>query len=364
MQKIKFKKSVTNFNAHVKERVDTYFTSNGISKHANSQMVFKTIFFLGGTFSLYMLILFSGYSPMVLWAMATLLGVFAALIGFNVGHDALHGSYSSNQTVNKILGSVFNLIGANPYIWSISHNLVHHTYTNIPHHDEDLIVAPGLIRVSAHDKHTPIMKYQQYYAFLLYGFAGLAWIFRKDFATFYQDKIGGHDNTNHPPKEVFNLFFFKGLYYVLTIVLPLVLIDNITWWQFIIGYLSMQIAKGFVLGLVFQLAHIVDGLDFPEPDEEGMMEDAWAELQMRSTANFGRKDFLTSFLCGGLNMQIEHHLFPKVCHVHYPAISDIVKQTAIENGIPYHENSSFWTASASHFRLLKQLGKKDAFMQA
>ena len=358
MQKIKFPKCNTSFHAKVRDRADAYFTENKISKNADGAMVIKTIFFLSGTLSLYLLILFSGFSPVVLWCMAGILGMFSAFVGFNVGHDAIHGSYSSNQTVNKLLGSVFYLIGANPYVWSISHNLVHHTYTNIPEHDEDLIVAPGLIRVSPHDKYTPIMKFQQYYSFLLYGFAGLSWVFRKDFVKFFQDYIGGHDNSDRPKKEVFNLFFFKGLYYVLTIVVPLLVIDNITWWQFIIGYLTLQVMKGFVLGLVFQLAHIVEGLDFPEPDENGLMEDAWAELQLRTTANFGRKDFLTTFLCGGLNMQVEHHLFPKVCHTHYQALSDIVKETALEYGIPYHENSSFWTASASHFRILKRLGAK------
>lgn len=362
MQKIKFVRSTTNFYPQVRKRVEEYFSTNKIPKHANGAMVFKTFFFLGGTFTLYLLILFSGYSPMVLWGLASLLGIFSAFVGFNVGHDAIHGSYSSSPTINRILSAAFYFIGANPYVWSIAHNIVHHTYTNIPEHDEDLIVAPGLIRVSPHDKQTKIMKYQQYYAFLLYGFAGLSWVFRKDYVKFYQDYIGNHDNSRRPAKEVFNLFFFKGLYYVFTIVLPLVLIDNITWPQFIIGYLSLQVTKGFVLGLVFQLAHIVEGLDFPEPNEAGLMEDAWAEHQMRTTANFGRKDFLTTFLCGGLNMQVEHHLFPKICHIHYPAISDIVKRTALENGIPYHENSSFWTASASHFRVLKRLGGNSTVM--
>ncbi len=359
MQKLKFNnKNGTGFYSQVRERVEDYFESNNISKHADGAMIFKTTFFLGGAFTLYLLILFGGFSPMVLWGLATLLGMFAAFIGFNVCHDAIHGSYSANPTVNKLLGSIFYVIGANPYVWSISHNMVHHTYTNIPDHDEDLVVAPGLIRVSPQDKLTPIMRYQHYYAFLLYGLAGLSWVFRKDYMKFYQDNIGSHDNRDKPAKEVFNLFFFKGLYYVLTIVLPLVLIDNITWWQFIIGYLSLQIAKGFVLGLVFQLAHIVEGLEFPEPNEEGMMEEAWAEHQMRTTANFGRKDFITTFLCGGLNMQVEHHLFPKICHTHYQVISDIVKQTAIENGIPYHDATSFWTASASHFRTLRRFGKE------
>lgn len=321
-------------------------------------MMVKTAFFLGGTLSLYLLILFGGFSPLTMLFMATALGVFSALIGFNVCHDALHGSYSSNQFVNTALGSVFHILGANPYNWKISHNLVHHMYTNIPEHDDDLIVAPGLVSVCPQDKPKSIQRYQHYYAFLLYGMASLAWIFSKDYIKFFQDKIGNYDTRQHPKIEVFKLFFFKAVYYVLVIVLPLMLIDNITWVQFIVGFLCMQIAKGFVLGLVFQLAHIVEELDFPDAHVSGCMEDAWAAHQLRTTANFGRFSWITSFLCGGLNMQIEHHLFPKICHTHYAAISTIVAKTAHEFGLPYYENPTFGKALASHYRMLRRFGKE------
>jgi linoleoyl-CoA desaturase len=131
---------------------------------------------------------------------------------------------------------------------------------------------------------------------------------------------------------------------------------DITWWQFIIGFMTMHVFMGLVLGLVFQLAHVVEGTDFPTTNMEGNIEEAWAVHQMRTTANFGTKDFITSFLCGGLNQQVEHHLFPKVCHVHYPAISDIVKETAKEFGVPYIENKTFFTALKSHYTMLKLFG--------
>jgi linoleoyl-CoA desaturase len=286
------------------------------------------------------------------------LGMFLAFIGFNVTHDAIHGSLSDNPVVNQIFSLVFNVIGANAYVWSITHNVVHHTYTNIPGHDEDIEVAPGLVRLSPTDELKPIHRFQHFYAFALYGLASLSWVFRKDYVKFFKDKIGHYDNSNRPAKEVFNLFFFKAVYYTVFIVLPLVFL-NIAWWQFIIGFVAMHMAEGIVLGLVFQLAHVVEGTAFPLPNDEGNIEDAWAAHQLRTTANFARKNPIVNFLCGGLNLQVEHHLFPKICHIHYVALSEIVKQTAEEFDLPYIENETFGSALVSHYNMLKKFGHDD-----
>jgi len=361
MSKISFsKKSDEGFYSTVKKRVDDYFSSRNMSKKANLFMVLKSVFFLGGALTCYLLIITGqfNYSLNAMWGVTLLLGAFSAFIGFNVSHDAIHGSYSSNSFINNFLSYSFCFIGANPYMWSITHNIVHHTFTNIPGHDEDIDVAKGLVRLSPIEPRTPIIKYQHYYAFLLYGFAAISWVFRKDFKKFFQKQIGNYDNTNHPKNEAFKLFFFKGLYYFLTIVLPLYLLP-ITWYQFLIGYITMQLLKGFIIGLVFQLAHVVEGTEFPEPDENGSVEDSWAVHQMKTTANFATKSWLASFLCGGLNFQVEHHLFPKICHIHYPALNKIVRNTAFEFGVPYLENETFILALQSHYRVLKHFAQND-----
>jgi linoleoyl-CoA desaturase len=357
MQKLKFNKDYTGFYQTVRNRADAYFADRHLSRHADGLMIFKTVFFLGGTAALYLLILSGAFTLSTMLVMSIVLGMFSAFIGFNVCHDALHGSYSSVPFVNNALGGVFHLLGANTYNWKISHNIVHHTFTNIHDHDDDLVIVPGLVSVCPQDKPNAIQRYQHYYAFAFYGLAAIAWVFTKDFIRFFKNNVGGMDTSRHPRIELFKLFLFKILYYFLVIALPLMLLP-ITWWQFMIGFVSMQVAKGLVLGLVFQLAHIVEGLEFPEPDTEGHMEDNWAAHQMRTTANFGVHNGITTFLCGGLNMQIEHHLFPKVCHTHYPALSKIVKQTATEFGLPYYENTSFFTALVSHFKVLRKFGKE------
>lgn len=354
--KVKFNgRNQSGFYADVKKEVDQYFKSKGISKNANAEMIFKSVFFLGSLVGIYLLIIFGGYSMMTNLLLAILLGMVQAFIGFNVSHDAIHGSFSSNRKVNRIMSYSFNLIGANAYVWSVTHNQVHHTFTNIPGHDEDLDVAPGLVRLSKNEEMKPIMRYQHLYAFFLYGLASLSWVFRKDFKKFFQKKIGQTDNTKHPKIEYFNLFFFKAIYYVLFIVVPLIVLD-ITWWQFIIGFVAMHLAEGVVLGLVFQLAHTVEGVSFPEPDDEGKLEESWAVHQMQTTANFSRESAIAKFFCGGLNFQIEHHLFPNICHVHYPEISKIVERTAKSYNVPYHENKTFIGALKSHYRTLKQFG--------
>jgi linoleoyl-CoA desaturase len=340
----------------LKERVEIYFKNSRLSRHANRLMIFKTIFFLSLMLLFYALII-TGILPLYLrLVLAILLGMTMAFVGFNVCHDALHGAYSSNKRVNKSLGFIFNFIGANPYIWNLTHNIVHHSYTNIVGHDEDIEIAPGLIRVCETDKLNKLQRYQHIYAFFLYGLTTLSWFFRKDYLKFFKKDIGDSHINKHPRIEYFNLFFYKIVYYCIFIVIPL-LVMNITWWQFLIGFVAMNFAEGTVLGLVFQLAHVVEDTEIRHPNEENNIDEAWAIHQMRTTANFASKNKLASFLCGGLNLQVEHHLFPKICHVHYRKISDIVKKTAVEFDLPYNENRSFFSALRSHYFFLKKLGR-------
>ncbi|MES2456979.1 MAG: acyl-CoA desaturase [Bacteroidota bacterium] len=351
--KLKFSNaSNSTFLATLRSRVDLHFKDSQHTRNANAAMWTKTSVFLGGFVVLYGLIISNVFNVWIMLLLAILLGSFSAFVGFNICHDAIHGSFSSNKTVNKIFSALFNFVGANPYVWSISHNIVHHTYTNIPGHDEDIEVAPGLIRIADDDPMNRIQRFQHWYAFPMYSLASILWVFRKDYKKFFQAKLGQHQN-DHPPIEYFNLFFFKGLYYFLFIVLPLLVLD-ITWWQLMIGFLVLHFAQGFIMGMVFQLAHVVEGTAFPLPNNSGNIEEAWAEHQMRTTANFATESRTAAFFLGGLNRQIEHHLFPKICHIHYGRIGKIVRQTAAEFDIPYIESPTFMAALKSHYRILKK----------
>lgn len=345
------------FFATTRQRVDAYFAMRGLSPHANGDMWGKATFFLVVYGVIYGLIISNQFGAWPMLGLAVLLGCFAAFVGFNVSHDAIHGAFSAQGWVNRLLSNTFNLVGANPYLWKTTHNIVHHTYTNIPGHDEDIEVAPGLVRLDAAQPHRPWQRFQHLYAFPLYGLASLSWVFRKDYLKFFKKKIGQHDNSHHPRGEYVKLFLYKAIYYAAFLVLPTLVLD-VAWWQVLIGFVAMHLAQGLVIGLVFQLAHVVEGTAFPVPTQTGTIEEAWAVHQLQTTANFAPRSRMATFFCGGLNRQIEHHLFPQVCHIHYPAIALIVKQTALEFKLPYLENPTFFSALLSHYRLLKQLGKE------
>lgn len=340
----------------VRKRVDAYFKENNLSPNANGAMWAKVTFFMTGYALLYGLILSNQFSNLTMLGLAMLLGMFAAFIGFNVSHDAMHGSLSARGWVNELFSNSFYLLGASPYVWKITHNIVHHTYTNIPGHDEDIEVAPGLIRLDPDEAWRPWQRYQQWYAFPVYCLASLSWVLRKDYLKFFKDKIGQTQNSGHPRREYITLFATKFAYYIFFLALPYYMLD-ITLGQLLLGFVIMHAVEGLVLGLVFQLAHVVEGTAFPMPSERGTIEEAWAIHQVRTTANFAPRSWLASFLCGGLNRQIEHHLFPKVCHIHYPAVAAIVRETAHEFGLPYIENPTFSSALLSHFKTLQAMGR-------
>ena len=343
------------FVEELKQQVSQYFEETGISPKANLQMVLKTVFIFVVTFGSYGLILSGWFSPWQMLFLAILMGLGSAGIGFNISHDALHGAYSSSTRVNKILGLTFDLVGANGYMWKITHNIIHHTYPNIHGLDEDLEVSPFL-RLSPGAKLRWIHKYQHIYAFFLYAQTALFWVFVKDFKYFLQRDIGPYKGRSHPKSQIATLVFMKLLYLSYIIVLPLAILD-ITWWQFLIGFLAMHLAGGFALGIVFQLAHVVEATDYPAANDDGAMDKSWTVHQFETTSNFATKNRWVSWYVGGLNFQIEHHLFPKICSIHYPAINKIVREVAERYDIGYNHYETFRAAVRSHYTSLKSLGR-------
>ncbi len=318
-------------------------------------MMIKTVVLLGFYLLSYGLLisgLFAWPAMLLLWFF---MGIGMAGIGFSVSHDALHGAYSSNNTVNKLLGYTFDLLGANGYIWKITHNVVHHTYTNIYEHDEDLEVA-AFIRLSPHAAYKPIHKIQHILAFIAYGFASLFWVFVKDYKHFLMSNIGPYENKNHPLSEWITLFVTKLIYYGYILVIPY-LVLSISWWQLLIGFLILHLTSGVILGVIFQLAHVVEGTEHPTENEEGNIENAWAIHQMETTSDFAHDNKILCWYIGGLNYQIEHHLFPKICSIHYPQISSITRQIAKNHDVPYHYQPTLRAAIRSHYRTLKRFGK-------
>ena len=364
-EKVKFvptQKSL--FFPTLRKRVDAYFQENNLSPKANTTMVVKSIVLLL-CYCMPFVLLLSLQPPfwlsLVLW---TVMGIGLAGIGMSVMHDANHGAYSTNKTVNFLMGNTLNLVGGSSFNWKLQHNILHHTYTNIVPIDED-IQDRLVLRFSPHTDVKFYHKFQWVYAFLFYGMLTVYWVLLKDFIQFFQFSSNGvNANSTKQNVNVLARIILLKLIYFFTMLAAPTLFFGIPFLEVLAGFLVMHFVSGVILTVVFQLAHTVEGTSHPVPNGSGNIENDWAIHQLNTTVNFSRHNKFISWYVGGLNFQIEHHLFPRVCHVHYPQIADIVKQTAEEFGIPYMENKTFGMALQSHINTLRRFGKLPSLNEA
>ncbi len=341
----------------LRKRVNRYFKENNISKYANFNMKLKTLAMIAIYFIPLLLILIGVFKSiwlvLIMWS---IMGVGMAGIGFSVMHDANHGAYSKKQKVNKSIALIISLIGGTSINWKIQHNVLHHSYTNIEGHDEDISFEP-LVRLSPSQKHYNFHRFQVFYIWILYSIMTLYWFSIKDFDQIkrYKNKdlLKGQGITFN--KALLGIIINKIIYVLVLIALPLILVD-LPWWQTLLGFGLMHVICGLFLSTVFQCAHVVGETEFFQTDETSSMENNWAVHQMKTTLNFAHKNRLLSWFVGGLNYQIEHHLFPNICHIHYRKISKIVKETANEYKLPYHTKPTFFKALKSHMQLVNRLG--------
>lgn len=357
-QTIRFNTANRQFYMELKKRVDGYFKENNISKTGNLNMYIKTVFMLLAYFVPYTLLV-SGYfeNKLIWWLLAAIMGFSMAGIGLCIMHDAIHGSFSKSKKVNDLLGLTISIIGGHPINWRIQHNVLHHSFTNVHNHDDD-IVPPGFMRFEPHAERKWIHRFQFIYAWLFYGLLTISWSTTKDFNQLnrYNRKGLLKSLQTTYSKELIKLLIAKTIYYTY-MLLPYFLVKEMTFLNWLTGYLTLHYLAGFVLSLIFQPAHVVQETTFPVPDSEGKLENDWAVHQMYTTMNFANRDKIFSWLIGGLNFQVEHHLFPTICHVHYPKIADIVKKTAEEFKIPYNSRKTFIGALWSHEIMLWRLGR-------
>ncbi len=353
---IKFSNSLdNNFQNDLRKKVAEYFKETGLSKHANGYMVTKTIILLSGYFLPYLAMLLFTMPGWAYILLALLMSFSLAGIGMSVMHDANHGAYSANKRLNMLLGYTMNLIGGNRFNWMIQHNVKHHTYTNIYGADEDLHTG-GVIRFSKHARHFWFHRFQHFYSWVLYTFGTFTWLTTKDFKQLIDLRRQGVIDRNVLVKELAILVMWKAIYFSYMLVLPILFI-NLPVLYIVLGFVAMHLLAGFVTGLTFQLAHVVE-LTAQSSVEQGNIKDSWMAHQVKTTANFAKNSWFLNWYLGGLNFQVEHHLFPHVCHVHYKKLSAIVKETVTSKGLPYNEHGSLLAAIRSHYRMLKMLSVK------
>lgn len=342
----------------LRKRVNGYFKENNISKLANARMKWKTAIILVAFFTPLVLMLVgvvpNPYIQLLLWIF---MGIGMAGVGLTIMHDANHGAYSKNQMVNKLLGMTINFAGGYALNWKIQHNVLHHTYTNISDLDQDIDTGK-IMRFSPHQPHFKFQKFQIIYAWFFYGIMTFYWVVAKDFiqiASFNKDELLKAQGKTIGAAIV-EIILVKIVYLFTFAFLPLYLMD-ISFGFWFLCFFAKHFVAGLILALVFQPAHVTMDTQFPEPDETGSVENNWAIHQFRTTANFAPKNKILGWYMGGLNYQVEHHLFPTICHIHYPELSKILKATCEEYGVPYYSQPTFGSAVKSHFQLLARLGR-------
>jgi len=354
-------KGKPSFHDVVRSQVNEYFKVNNISPYSNSRMYVKTVVMLSLYFVPYMFIV-TGTASVSLWlfyGLYLLMGLGIVGIGTSVMHDSNHGAYTDNDTINNLLGSVLNILGGYSLNWKIQHNVLHHTYTNIEGLDED-INSGFILRMSPEKPLRKFHRFQHLYAWGLYCLMNIYWVTAKDYIHLFRyDKNNLLQNQKTTlRKALIELSLLKVLYVIYMIVLP-IMFSGEAWYHVVLGILAMHVVAGFSLAVIFQPAHVVETSDYSRPSEDRKMVNNWAVHQVMNTADFAQDNKLVSWFIGGLNFQIEHHLFPQVCHVHYPAIARIVESVANDFNLPYQVMPTFGSAIAAHGKMLKKLGNNE-----
>ena len=277
-------------------------------------------------------------------------------MAFNIPHDASHGSYSGSSVLNRMMALAFDVMGASSYVWNWKHNVLHHGFTNIPGVDDDINLE-GIGRLAPTQKHLPFHRFQHYYLWVLYGLITIKWQWKDDFENVIRGKIG---SAEIPRPKGWELFWFvagKAAWLSLFLIIPL---TQHSVWLVLLGYLGVNLILGVIVSVVFQMAHTVQEADFVPPPPgapEERIQNEWAAHQVETTVNFAPRNAFWTWYLGGLNYQIEHHLFPSVSHIHYPALAPIVEQTCKEHGVSYYTHPSFSAAIRSHFRWLREMSR-------
>lgn len=341
------------------EAVNGYFQQHNLAKTGDAALYCKAVIILlmhAASYACFF-ILAEPYT----WLAWAFHGFTTALIGFNIMHDGAHGSFSNNKTINNIAAHTFNLIGSNAFYWKQKHNLNHHPYTNVAAADED-IEAFGLLRMSPDKPRYWFHRWQHIYVWALYPLTSLFWFFVLDFLAYFNQKIAKQEfSQKYQIKDSAIFWFSKAFYITLYLIIPSLFLG---WDTVLTGFLCLHAVMGFLFAVVFQLAHVVDKTEFPQPDEHGNLPYEWAAHQLATTADFATTSKFTTWCVGGLNFQVEHHLFPRISHTHYPKLHAIVREVCSEHGVQHREYPTVREAVLGHIRHLKNMGCAESLQVA
>ncbi|WP_458071397.1 fatty acid desaturase family protein [Rhodanobacter sp. BL-MT-08] len=340
------------FHRELRRRVDAQFRDSGTRQRDSAAMFLKTAVILAAFAASYIALVFFADNGWQALAISVVLGTAVAGIGFNVMHDGGHQAYSDRRWVNRLMALTLDLVGGSSYIWQWKHARFHHTWVNVAGHDSDIDLGV-LGRLSPEQPWRPWHRWQHLYLWVLYGVTAIRWHVYGDFRDMITGTVGERPFDRPRRWDLAGFVIGKLVFFMLAFGLPL-FFHSIG--AVLLFYTTTSAVAGVLLALVFQMAHVVEEADFPAPNTASrQMDTPWAIHQLETTVDFSRDSRVLSWLIGGLNFQIEHHLFPRISHVHYPAVARVVEATCREYGITYRTHRSFAAGIASHYRWLRRL---------
>lgn len=358
MQKVKFTQPInTPFYQEVKQKTDAYFAARSNNRKANVHMVLKMIFIFILFIGSYGLLLSNQLPDGQMLITTIFFGLTNVLIAFNISHDASHNALFKKRSWNELFSYSFNFIGVNRYIWDIKHNQSHHAFTNVQGLDID-IEQVKIARVVENSPKKWFHRYQHIYLPFIYPAASLFMIFVKDFQMFAVKQYGNSLIYDHPKREYFILVISKLVYFTYTLLIPLMVID-LPWWKIVMGFVIMHLVMGVFLSIILFPAHVLDDSPFPKPDDNMEIHNSWAVHQVETATNFAANSRLITWLAGGLNTHIVHHLFPHVCHIYYYDLTRIIREVAQKHKVTYRDKTMLG-ALRSHFAFFRIMGRKEA----
>jgi len=341
------------FHAELRERVRRLLADPVRRRRAQRAMYAKSAVMVAWAAASWVLLVLVVDTWWQAAAAAVSLGLALAGIGFNITHDANHGSYSPHPRLNRAMSWSMDLMGASSYVWRTKHNVVHHTYTNIAGADSDIDSMP-FARFAPEQPRRSLHRYQHIYVWALYGLFAIKWHTMGDFGYLRAGAIGGTPVRWPRGRQLAGFWAGKALFATWAVVIPLLLHPA---WQVAAGFAAVSFVLAATLAVTFQLAHCLEEADFPSAErmaEDGRAE--WARHQVETTVDFAPRSRLMTWYLGGLNFQIEHHLFSRVLHTHYPAMAGIVRQVCERHGVRYQAHPTVGSALASHARWLRRMG--------
>lgn len=341
----------------IRDKAALHFAQHGNNRRANGFFWFKIgVMVVVGAVSYSFILTSTGFGGLLLGYL--FLGFALLLISMNMGHDAAHHAVTGDvRTDDRLFRFVFALQGLSGYLWQIRHNHSHHVLPNVHEHDSDLELG-GLIIFDRHDVAKPMHRYQHLYAPVLYLFASLVLFFYQDYEMLERRKHGNLRIGRIPAREWTRFALAKVIHLGFYIGLPLYFSVS-GHWEVLTAFVLMHFSLSLFMMFTFVISHHVEEVPYVLPVFGNIVDDAWVHHQIVTTIDFNEKSRFANFIFGGFNLHVAHHLFPEVSHVHYPALTKIVRETLVENGcVDWYKSFSFWQGCRSHLNHLRSVGQQ------